>query len=155
MADPYPTPRGHTPWHHAEFSGSTNHERGRAQDVLFHDMTLNHLSRCVISEGELETKKANHAGEKKKTRCNLLVMSQRHSLQHPQPARKSKTRGHSGNGDSSQILEIQRVEQILRVRVDVDGLLLDGGNLGIEKKKTTDTYNIFKNTYMVLHKQQT
>lgn len=63
------------------------------------------------------------------------IFSQRHSLQHPRQAKKSDTGRHSGNGDASQVLEVKRVKQVLGVRVDVDGLLLDSRDLVIDVKR--------------------
>lgn len=62
-----------------------------------------------------------------------LIPLQRHSFQRPKTAKKSKTHGRSRHSDASQVLEVKRVEQVLGVRVDVDGLLLDSRNLVTQK----------------------
>lgn len=55
----------------------------------------------------------------------------RGSVEHPQQAKKSDTGRHSRNGDASQVLEVERVQQVLGVRVDVDRILLDSRDLVI------------------------
>ena len=66
----------------------------------------------------------------------LSFVSQRLSLQHPQQAKESDTGRHSGNGDASQVLEVESVQQVLGVRVDVDRLLLDSRDLMIDETRT-------------------
>ena len=48
------------------------------------------------------------------------------SFEHSKTAEKSNTRGHSGYSDARQVFEVKSVQQVFRVRVDVDRLLLDG-----------------------------